>query len=441
MMPLFDSINLWMIAVGALCGLSSGILGCYLVLRRMSLLGDAISHAVLPGIALAFLFTHQRTGLPIVLGAMGLGVLTAFLTASIHRLGKVPEDASMGVVFTSLFALGVILISSQARNVDLDPSCVLHGILSIVPLYTTEVFGVTMPRAFVTLLVVSVGVVVFVTLLWKELKIVTFDPALATAMGISAGLVHYLLMAMVAGVAVASFEAVGSILVIAMLIVPGATAHLLSDRLLGMLLWAALVGVLSSVFGVLLGVWLDVNVAGMMTVAAGGIFLLAVLFAPKYGLVRRWWDNLQLRLRIIQEDILAQLYRIEETRGLWGRIDLPPTPAAIRLRSGQGLGWLAVWRLRRQGMVQLTDARTLELTKAGQRRASQLVRAHRLWETFLQQELDLPLDHLHAPAERMEHYLDKNLRDRLAAAVQRSKTDPHGRPIPPPEEGNGQHGF
>ena len=216
------------IAVGIVGNTCCAILGSYLVLRRMSLLGDAISHAMLPGIAVAYLLTGQIYGLPIMLGAMVLGMLTSLLTQTLASLGKVSEDASMGVVFTSLFALGVIMIDTWARGADLDTDCVLFGLIDTTGADLRDILGVAIPRALLSLLPALVLVLVYVALLWKELKIVAFDPAHAAAMGISVTAMHYGLMAMVAGVTVSAFESIGAIVVVAMLIVPPAAGALLS---------------------------------------------------------------------------------------------------------------------------------------------------------------------------------------------------------------------
>jgi len=308
------SLTGWTIVVGAVANVACALLGCYLVLRRMSLMGDAISHAVLPGIALAFLLSGLIRGWPIILGAMLVGVLTSFLTQSVNQLGKVPEDASMGVVFVSLFAFGVILISTSptARAADLDVDCVLMGRIEFVPLDVEEWFGWHVPRALGVMIPALAATLVFILVLWKELKVVAFDPALATAMGINAALVHYALMAMVAGVTVVSFEAVGSILVVAMLVVPAATAHLLTDRLAPMLLLAAGVAVFASVFGAGLGLVWNINVAGMMAVGAGVAFVLAVFCAPQHGVLGKLIRNARLGLRIQCEDVIARLYRMAE---------------------------------------------------------------------------------------------------------------------------------
>lgn len=279
------SDDIWTVATAACCSMACGVLGCFLVLRRMSLLGDAISHAILPGLAVAFIVTGSREPWAMLGGAMIVGVLTALLSNGLNRWGRVPEDASMGVVFTTLFALGVILITLGARNVDLDPGCVLYGLIEFVPFDTVRLAGHEIPRSFLWLgaaLAVNVGLI---TVFYKELKIVCFDPYLATTMGISATAVHYGLMTAVAATSVASFEAVGSILVIAMLVAPGATAQLLTDRLSRMLGWSAAIGALCAVAGYALAVWLNTSVAGAIATVSLAVFVLAVFAAPRHGVI------------------------------------------------------------------------------------------------------------------------------------------------------------
>jgi ABC-type Mn2+/Zn2+ transport system permease subunit len=420
----------WTILAGAVSNASCAILGCYLVLRRMSLLGDAISHAVLPGIVVAYLF-FGKAPLPALAGAMVVGMLTAYGTQTLTSLGGVAEDSSMGIVYTSLFALGVFLLTNVARNVDLDPGCVLYGAIEFVPLDTVEAFGVQIPRALLPMGAALVATLIFVLLLWKELKIVSFDADLASALGLRSSLIYYLLMGMVAVVTVAAFEAVGSILVVAMLIVPGATAHMLTDRLDRMLIYSIVVGVLSSILGYLGAICLDTTVAGMMAVAAGGQFGLAVLFAPKHGLLSKAFDSFGLSLRIVSEDLLAMLYRAEELSAKTSEPErLSWMQCAVALGGGPA-AWLAVpaaWRRRQIGIVGPLD---IELTERGRHSARSLVRSHRLWEAFLVEYFELPLDHLHAPAERVEHYIGPQLQEKLAEAVHAAGVDPHGRAIPP----------
>lgn len=417
----------WTIVVAIVGNVSCAILGCYLVLRRLSLLGDAISHGILPGIAVAFLLSGRVAVFPMFLGAMIVGVLTAFFTQALHSVGKVPEDASMGVVFTSLFALGVLLISNVASRVDLDPGCVLYGLIEFVPMDTVNLFGFEIPRALESLGLALAATLLFTLVFWKELKIVSFDPGLATAMGINAVVMHYLLMAMVAGVTVAAFEAVGSILVIAMLIVPAATAQLLTDDLNRMMLVAVGVGVISAIGGYVAAVPLDTSVAGMMAVVAGAQFFLAYFFAPRYGLISRVAHNLWLSARIVGEDVIAWMYRDEELGSA--------SPASGRecvARAGGGpMGWFAVWRLLRRHLLVRVAGGGFELSVQGRKTAQSLVRSHRLWERFLEENFDLPLDHLHAPASRIEHFIGPDLQARLAEELEEPGKDPHGRAIPP----------
>jgi len=422
----------WTIAVGALSNASCAVLGCYLVLRRMSLLGDAISHAILPGIVLAFLLTGQTASGPMLLGAVGIGVLTAVVTQTLHVSGNVPEDASMGVVFTSLFALGVVLIALAPSNVDLDLDCVLMGRLEEV-LVREPWLGVEVPLKFPSLLAVLAATAAFVTLFWKELKIASFDPALATAMGISAAVVHYLLMGMVAAATVAAFDAVGSVLVIAMLIVPAATAHLLTDRLGWMVGWSVVVAIISAVLGYLGDILFDTGVAGMMAVGAGLQFLLAVLLAPRHGLVSKLWHRLTLSLRIVSEDLVAVLYRFEETTGETQTAGVPWN-LCRRIAGGGLTAWLAAPLLWWRGEVRPVSGGRLRLTPRGRQSAQSLVRSHRLWEAFLGEHFQLPLDHLHESAERVEHFIGPKLQQRLASDLHQPGRDPHGKEIPVAKE-------
>ena len=194
----WNVLDTWIVVTGALSAMSCALPGSYLVLRRMSMMGDAISHAVLPGLALAFILTGSRESLPMLVGATAVGVLTTFLVQAVVKLGGLDKGASMGVIFTTLFALGLILIRQAADHVDLDPGCVLYGAIELTPLDLVAVFGMEVPRAAVVnaaMLAVNLG---FVLLFYKELKITSFDPALATTVGIPAGLMHYLLMTLTA---------------------------------------------------------------------------------------------------------------------------------------------------------------------------------------------------------------------------------------------------
>lgn len=422
------SHDLWIVATGAACSVACGLVGCFLVLRRMSLLGDAISHAILPGLAVAFMVTQSREPMAMLAGALAVGVLTAVLSHGLSRWGRVPEDAAMGVVFTALFAVGVVLVTLVARDVDLDPGCVLYGLIEFAPFDTVRVGGVELPRTFVWLGVILLVNAGLIALFFKELKIVCFDPFLATTMGISAGVVHYGLMTAVAATCVASFEAVGSILVVAMLVAPGATAHLLTDRL-GRMLWiSAVVAAASAVLGYGFAVWLNTSVAGMISTVALGLFAAAALFAPRHGWVAREARRVKLSLRIVQEDILGLLYRWHERAysaqyaGLNQREVLEAVQSPV-------LGRAAVLVLVRRGMVARAGG-SLVPTQSGLAAAQRVVRGHRLWESYLAKHLGVAADRLHATAHRAEHFLSAEIQENLGAQVE-GERDPHGKPIPP----------
>jgi manganese/zinc/iron transport system permease protein len=224
---------------------------------------------------------------------------------------------------------------------------------------------------------------------------------------------------------------VGSILVVAMLIVPGATAHLLTDRLGWMLAWSVVISILSSVYGYVLAFELNTSVAGMMAVVAGAQFALAVFFAPRHGLAVKWWSSMRLALRIVGEDVIAGLYRQEEAAKAGAALEAamvaaPPATRWARLRRM----W-AVARLVDNGLLRRAADGQLFLTAAGRQAGRSIIRAHRLWESYLERHFELPLDHVHEPAERMEHYLGPELQTQLAEQLAEPAQDPHGRAIPP----------
>jgi ABC-type Mn2+/Zn2+ transport system permease subunit len=389
---------------------------------------------VLAGVAGAFLLTGDLSVVPMLTGAVAAGLLTAVLTQTLSRFGRVPEDSSMGVVFTSLFALGVVVVSQFNLHLDLD--CVLLGKLEFVALHTVPAFGIHVPFAALSVVPVFALTLAFVLLLWKELKIASFDPLLATAMGVSAVLVHYLLMSLVALVTVASLEAVGAIVVVAMLIVPAATAHLLTDRLGWMVALSVAVGSVSAVAGWYLARWLNASAAGMMAVVLGGQFAVAVLLAPRYGLVSRWLANARLMLRIACEDVVGIVYRREERQAAAGA-EAGPAPSlseCLTVAGGGFMARLAVLVLKRRELLRVAADGRAWLTERGRRLGRSLVRSHRLWEAYLDQHFDLPADHLHEPAERLEHYIGPELQEQLAAALKSPARDPHGSAIPPSPE-------
>lgn len=281
----------WITLMGFFVAAACGLVGKYLILRRMALVGDAISHSVLPGLAIGFLLANSRNSLVMFLGALGAGIVTTVIIELIHRKSRVKQDAAIGITFSSLFALGVIIISVFASKVDLDQECVLYGEIGNVPLqapYITLGPLTLGPPTVVRMGVVTLVVALLITMFYKELLISSFDPGLAMSVGINPTLVHYSLMAALSVVVVSAFEAVGAILVIAMLVLPGATASLLSHRLPLIFTLTIVHAALSAVLGMHLGLWLNCSLAAAMVVMGAVLFALAWLFSPMHGLIR-WW--------------------------------------------------------------------------------------------------------------------------------------------------------
>ncbi len=290
----WTSFDTWIVVVGALSAVACALPGCFLVLRKMSMMGDAISHAVLPGLAIAFLITGTRASVPMFFGAAIAGVLTALFTQWISRFGNVDRGAAMGIVFTTLFAIGLILIRQAADHVDLDPGCVLYGAIELTPLDTVKIIGVPIPRAALVNGGALLGNLLIIVILFKEFRLSAFDPELADTLGFSSNFLHYLLMTMVAMTTVAAFESVGSIIVIAMLIVPPATALLLTRNLPAMLIIASATAAASALIGhisaIIVPTWFGFSTtttSGMIAFAAGLIFALAWLFSPTEGIIVR----------------------------------------------------------------------------------------------------------------------------------------------------------
>lgn len=278
----------WIILTGSLVGITSGITGCFLILRKMAMLADAISHTVLLGIVGAYLVSSSLEGIYMFIGALVVGLLTAFFVQLLHSSG-VQSDAAIGVVFTSLFALGVILVSLYAGKIHLDVDHALMGEIAFVPWDTFVFAGMELgPKAvwmLATVLTINIALIVF---FYKELKICAFDPEMAAAIGIPVMFMHYLLMGMLSITTVASFDSVGAILVVAMLIAPGASAYLLTDRLSVMLVLSAVIGVASAVLGYYFAYFYNVSISGSMAMMAGVLFVLTFFLSPKHGIVMKW---------------------------------------------------------------------------------------------------------------------------------------------------------
>ncbi|MFJ7646719.1 metal ABC transporter permease [Lysinibacillus sp. NPDC097279] len=272
-------IEFWVIFTGLLVGITCGMAGVFLILRKMSMIADAISHTVLFGIVMAFIVTQTLNGFWMLVGAAVAGILTAYLVQLLHSSG-IQEDAAIGVVFTSLFAAGVLLITLFASNVHLDVEHVLMGEIAFVPWDKWTLFSITMPKAVWMLLLVLLINIGFLVLFFKEMKLATFDAVYAASIGVPIIFLHYGFMTSISFTTVAAFDSVGAILVVAMLIGPAATANLISKSIKQMFLFSMLYGGASSIIGYYLAKFWDTSIAGMMATAVGLLFIVT-LFAQK----------------------------------------------------------------------------------------------------------------------------------------------------------------
>lgn len=262
------------ILTGSLVAVSCALLGSFLVLRKMAMIGDAISHSVLPGIVIAFLVVGSIDSVWMIVGAGLIGVLSTFLIEFFHQKGRLQTDASIGVTFTWLFALGVILVTYYAGNAHIDQDCILHGEIAYVPIdlmYDANGNAIG-PKAVIILSFLLGLIILFISVFYKELFITTFDPDFSNAIGISSSKWHYALMGLVSLTTVASFESVGAILVVALLIAPAASAYLITRNLKWMLALSSLFGIVSSFLGYWLSYLLDGSIAGAMVTISGAIF-------------------------------------------------------------------------------------------------------------------------------------------------------------------------
>lgn len=307
------SIGLEIQLIAVVVAIACALPGVFLVLRKMSLMSDAISHAILPGIVISFFIVQDLESPFLILGAVLMGLVTVSLTEALNRTNLIKEDAAIGMVFPVLFSIGVILVSKFAGNVHLDVDAVLLGELAFAPFDRFEIAGIDIAsKSLVSMGIILVINLVVIILFYKELKLATFDPGLAAAIGLIPGVIHYGLMLMVSVTAVGAFDSVGSILVVALMIAPPAAAYLLTSRLSRMIIFSALIAAASAVSGYWIAIFLkDASIAGAMAGMSGFLFLLAFLFAPKRGIVAKYSMRMQQKWDFAIQMLLVHLLHHE----------------------------------------------------------------------------------------------------------------------------------
>ena len=395
-------------------GISCGMLGVFIVLRNMALIGDALSHAILPGIVIAFMVFGGYHLSGFFAGAVVAGLIAAVAITWIQQNLPTKNDAAIGIIFTVMFAVGVIGISILSRNegVHLDLKDFLFG----------NILGVSRDDLWLNFFIM-LAVVGSIVAFYRYFYLTTFQESFAKAIGVKSSLVHYYLMLLLSFTVVASLQTVGVILVVAMLVTPSSTAVLWSDRLKIILLIAAGFGVLSAVSGLIAAIYLEIPPGPSMAVCAFVFFLISALISPQKGYVFQYFRKRHYRFRILREDILKYAFKLGRDRQVGlstiaseiGR-KLPEVKTAIR-------------KMAKKGLVRKSNG-TFALTAVGAKRGRELVRAHRLWETWLVEKTGLNEDQIHEDAEFYEHLLYEEMLDQIDASLGFPEKDPHGTPIP-----------
>lgn len=300
------SDELTIILTAGLVATACGLLGPFLILRRQALMSDAVSHAVLPGIVLVFILFGTRAPLPVIVGAGVFAVICVLAIDAFRATGLVRADAAIGLVFPMLFALGVIAITSFASGAHIDLDATIYGEIAFSPFRTTELLGVEVARSIPIVGAVVLANAALLALLWKELKVTTFDAEFARASGFPPSVISRLLLIAVAVTAVVSFESVGAILVVTLLIVPAAVARLLTDRVVTMVAVTLAVAWVSAIGGYESAAALDASIAGAMGMVAAGCFAVALLLSPRHGLLVRGLQRRRGRIRVAREIEVAR---------------------------------------------------------------------------------------------------------------------------------------
>lgn len=406
-----------------LLGLTCGILGSFIVVRRLALMGDTLSHAVLPGVVLGFLWNMSKDPVAIFIGATVAGLVGTMTVSFIARTTRLKEDTALGMVLAGYFAAGAALLTMTQRL----PIGTQSGINDFL-------FGQAAamgPADLRLMAVVATVAVALIVLFYKEFLVSSFDPAFAHLTGIPARIVHHTLMLLLAFSIVISLQAVGVVLVSAMLVIPAATAYLLTENMARMTALAAAIGIASGISGAFLS-YLGNNLptGPFMVLAAGLFFLAAFILSPRHGIGIRAWRHSIRENRIRRENTLKAIYHVLERTG-FQRDGVSLRELAEQRRESPEETRHRLNALKRARLVTLSAARDFaHLTPEGWRRAASIVRNHRLWELYLTNAVDLPADHVHDDAEKIEHVLGEETVRLLERRLGNATVDPHGKRIP-----------
>ncbi|MDQ8180888.1 metal ABC transporter permease [Pelagicoccus sp. SDUM812005] len=406
-------------------GISCGLLGSFIVVRKLSLFGDTLSHAVLPGVAIGYLVAGEKDPFAIFVGATVAGVLGTVVVNLIKKTTHIKEDSSLGMVLAGFYGIGIVLMN----RIQKLPTGTQSGVNKFL-------FGqaaAVSPTEVWMIAGVAVAAVLMVLLFYRQFLLGSFDIGFARSLGLPAGLFHYLLMMLLAFTVVVSLQAVGAVLVSAMLVIPAASAYLLTDRMHRMLVLASVFGIFSGVLGAFFSFLGNSLPTGpLMVLAASSIFTLSFLFSPKHGLVSRWRKRRRGQKRIENENTLKAIYQVRESYGFAGE---GVRVKDLALRMGETTDETRR-RLEKLAAVGVCDLKEIEgksyafLNPDGWLRACAVVRNHRLWELYLTNQAEYEPDHVHDDAEVIEHILGEETVRHLERLLDYPAEDPHGKLIP-----------
>jgi manganese/zinc/iron transport system permease protein len=413
------------LAGSMLLGVCCGLMGAFLVVRKLALMGDALSHAVLPGVALGFLWNMTKDPLAIFIGATVAGLLGAGTVQLIRNTTRHKEDAALGFVLASFFGVGICLFT-MIQNI---PGGNKSGLDKFMFGQAAALgHGDVMLLAAVTLL--SVGAVV---ILFKEYTLTSFDAGFARSLGLPVQIFHYSLMLLLAFAIVSSLQAVGVVLVSAMLVIPAAAAFLLTDRFGLMLALSAFFGLSSGAIGSFFSfVGRNLPTGPFMVLAAAAVFATALFLAPRHGILSRLWRQHSRSARIQRENTLKAIYHVLEDDG-FRRETVGISELAERRRETLEDVQRQLSAVQRSGLV-TTFGDAVSFTPQGKQRACEIVRNHRLWELYLTNAAQIAADHVHEDAEIIEHVLGEETVLKLEKRLNYARRDPHGKLIPGPED-------
>lgn len=410
------------VLIGAsLLGVVGGVMGCFAFLRRQSLLGDALAHAALPGVCLAFLLTQSKNTLVLFSGALVTGLLGALFILGIVRLSRIKEDAAIGMVLSVFFGVGIVLLTFIQKQP--------YGNQSGLDKFLFGQAATLLPHDLWVMAGLGSFVLLAVALLFKELKLLCFDPDYGKSLGYPMRRLEILLTLLLVVVVVVGLQTVGVILIVATLVMPAAAARQWTSRLSLMLVLAALLGGSAGATGALLSATVPKLPTGPVIVLLSSLILLAsLLLAPRRGILWGVFNHRRLVARIENENLLKDLWVEGERRADFAA---PVSLAHLRGLRGQNARRLAKVgrRLARRGLLEMGDGGVV-LTGRGRPEAARIVRKHRLWELYLTRQLELASDHVHRDADAMEHTLTEEAVDLLDEKLGRPEFDPHGRRIP-----------